>query len=270
MNLVHALGALRPVGLSELEERASLLDRSDDKYVVPQWLLPELLGGLRDTHDVLSVDGSREAGYDSVYFDGPRHELHRAHRQGRRLRWKARTRLYTDSGLCFRGLKVKGPRGSTVKLRERVPEHLHGRADVGLHRFVDAGLRRSYGHGLELDLSAALSVVYTRTTLVSRAGEERLTIDRDLHVARPGAGRGGGLRPDLALLEVKKVGGRSPIDRQLVRRGQRPVQLSKYGVGLVLVEEGLQAGALRPQLRSFVRHREVPRSAPPQVPRLSA
>ncbi|WP_230854391.1 VTC domain-containing protein [Arthrobacter terrae] len=65
----------------------------------------------------LEIGPRRVFEYESVYFDTPELEQFRAHRQGRRRRYKVRTRTYVDSGLCMFEVKFKGQRGQTVKHR---------------------------------------------------------------------------------------------------------------------------------------------------------
>ena len=57
---------------------------------------------------MLQIDRRRSFDYESVYFDTPDLSTYRAHVQRRRLRFKARTRTYTDSGLCMFEVKLTG------------------------------------------------------------------------------------------------------------------------------------------------------------------
>ena len=66
---------------------------------------------------MLDIDGRRVFGYESTYFDTPDCEQYRAHRQGRRRRYKVRSRSYVDTGLSMFEVKTKGLRGATVKHR---------------------------------------------------------------------------------------------------------------------------------------------------------
>ena len=77
---------------------------------------------------MLEIDGRRSFGYESVYFDTPQLSTYRAHLQRRRQRFKARTRTYTDSGLCMFEVKLTGARGETVK--QRVPYPTEHRAEL--------------------------------------------------------------------------------------------------------------------------------------------
>ena len=67
----RAIDAMTPIGLDELVDRASLLTRLDRKYIVPLADLPAVLAGLPRDVRVLDIDGRRDFGYRSRYFDTP-------------------------------------------------------------------------------------------------------------------------------------------------------------------------------------------------------
>jgi len=104
---------------------AALQTRVDRKYLLTPELFRELIRGLAGTFRVLDIDGRRVFGYESVYFDTASLDLFRAHRQGRRHRYKARTRTYVDSDACMFEVKLKGRRGETIK--HRMPYHIGDR-----------------------------------------------------------------------------------------------------------------------------------------------
>ena len=114
-----AAAMVAPISLKELNALAELQTRVDRKYFVSAGVFRQLIAQLADEMQVLEIDGRRTFGYESVYFDTPDLTTYRAHLQRRRQRFKARTRTYTDSGLCMFEVKLSGARGETVK--ERVP-----------------------------------------------------------------------------------------------------------------------------------------------------
>ena len=257
-DLAAVRSRLLPLTLSELDARAGLLERQDVKYLVREGQAAALLAELADRYQVLDIDGRRDFVYDSAYVDTPGLDLYRQHAQGRRLRWKARTRRYGGGPLCYREIKLKGARGATVKLRERCPAHEHGVVGAALTAFVDTALRQHYGRGLDVPLSTTLSVRYERTTLVSVDGAERITLDRNLAVVDPSGRLRGGLQPGLVLLEVKTPRGRGQADRALAARGLRPVSVSKYGVGVALAYPHVGHHRLRPVLRRGFQQEPAP------------
>jgi hypothetical protein len=240
------LDALPRIGLAELEERAALQTRVDRKYIVPIGEAGWLLETLAPDAAVLEIGGIRQFTYESRYFDTP--ELSSYHRTAHRhrRRFKVRTRTYVDSGTCWLEVKVPGPRGSTVKYR--VPHEPGQQETVEAGRaFVDDVFDR---HGLpagsRATLSSTLRTEYLRFTLLLPATDSRVTVDTAL---RWTAGEHGLRLPETAIVETKTGSAASRADRQLWRRGHRPVALSKYATGLAALRSDLPAAPWQRVLR---------------------
>lgn len=220
LDLAHGYA---PVSLHELDASDAFLVRTDHKHVVDLPTLEILLARLAPTHRILDIDGRREFTYDTIYFDTRSLLAARAHAQGRRRRFKARSRLYVETDVCAFELKLISGRGETVKRRIA-----YGPAD---HGAVTADARAFLAEHLDDvgDLAPALRVRYTRMTLA--ADDERVTLDVDLTY---GAAR---LRPGWAIVETKSSRGAGVADRVLRELRSRPVALSKYvlGAGLMLM-----------------------------------
>lgn len=262
---MDALGAALPsVDLPTVLERAELQDRVDTKYV----LFPAVLGRLVErleteletAVDVLDIDGRRRFAYESRYLDTADLRTFRDHLQGRRRRFKVRTRSYLDTGGSHLELKEAGAGSGTQKMRWPLPDQcvadVPGRAPEVIAALRDELAGRGYPPMGRLDL--ALTTTYARTTLVGRHRSFRLTVDTDLVCAgaqRPGSARLHALH-DRVLLEVKTPSPRDRIHRLLSGLGARPVAVSKFGVGLGLTR-GLSTAPwadavsrhLQPQLR---------------------
>lgn len=226
---------------------ADLQRRVDQKFLVPVALLARLAPELVATHRLLEVGGATAFSYRSHYVDTPDLACFSAHRQGRRLRWKARTRLYADSGLCRFEVKLKTGRGDTDKHAVEVdgPDTgVRGPARALLERV----LRERYGVQAPADLGESLVVDYRRSTLVASHADARLTVDWDLSFTAPDGSRAV-LRHDLAVVETKSPDGRSPADLVLRAAGVRPVSVSKYAVGTVLTRPELGEQPWRPLVR---------------------
>jgi hypothetical protein len=219
-----ALHAFRPVPLDALETTVPLRVRTDRKYVLDRQALGRLLERLADTHAVLEIDGRRAFAYDTVYFDTPGLQTVRAHTQRRRRRFKARSRLYADAGVCWFEVKVKGPRGETVK--HRLP---YDTADHGVMTPAAAAFVAEHADPVP-ELVPVLHTVYRRSTLAGPG--ERMTVDVDLSFGRAR------LRPEWAIVETKSPRGAGIADGVLRELGARPIPLSKYliGSGLTLME----------------------------------
>jgi VTC domain len=233
--------AFPAIGLDELDAGAALRDRVDAKYVIPLGAFAALAERLVATHAALEIDGRRAFAYRSTYFDTPDLDAYRAHLQGRRRRYKCRSREYCDSGAFAFEVKLKGLRGRTVK--HRMAHDGHELSGAAL-----AFLRERIGREPGGPLAPALTVTYTRVTLA--AAGERVTCDYDLAFSGPG-GAGGGLDPGMAIVESKSTRGGAHADRVRRELGHRPETVcSKYCLGVALTRP-VTANPLRPLLRHF-------------------
>ncbi len=242
------LGNWSPVSLSELNRRAALLDREENKYVVSAAELQRVLDDLRDDFDVLTIDGRHSFSYDTVYFDTPDLLCYRQHAQGRRLRMKVRSRHYVDSDLHFFEVKLKGTRGRTIKLRMPYPAESHGTLTGDADRFLRSAVADVYGAPLPARFSPALAMTYRRLTLVGRQQSERVTIDytlgfRTLRVTQDAP-------PSTVIVEVKSPDGRGIADERFRAHHVRPQSCSKYCVGVGLTTPGIQHNAFNNTLRT--------------------
>jgi hypothetical protein len=241
------LAAADRVGLRSLGD-ADLQRRVDRKYLLPLDLLAEVAPELTATHALLEVDGRTSFHYRSCYLDTPDLACFHAHRQDRRLRWKARTRLYADSGLCRFEVKLKTGRGDTDKHAQQIGREAFGTVPASGRAVLDRALAERYGVRGPQSLGPTLEVHHRRSTLVAHAASERLTVDWDLGFTGPDGGAGA-LRSDLALVETKSRDGRSRADLLLRDAGARPVSVSKYTVGMALTRPSLPDQPWRPLLR---------------------
>lgn len=253
----EALAHRDPISLAEVNEEAALLRRVDRKFLLTRGQLAELLERLDDDFAVMEIAGRRIFGYSSTYFDTPGLDQFRAHRQGRRRRFKVRTRTYLDSGLCMFEAKLKGARGETDKHRIPYPlaesTIMNGEAQEFLAELLDT----QYGLPLP-DLTPVMTVDYRRGTLVNPHSRERLTLDVGLLCRDDGGNDAGdtcltGVRevagPDLVVVETKSADGRGVADRVLAEMGIRDLSMSKYCVGIALLHPHLPANRWNRVLR---------------------
>jgi hypothetical protein len=244
---LRALAARPAVTLEEVLAVAELRTRVDQKYLVPLDALPELLEILPRGLAVLSIDDRRVFDYESVYFDTDCFALYHQHVQGRRKRYKARTRTYRDTGVVMFEVKLKGRRGETIKERLQYEEggsrQLTGEGLAFLTDVVD----QAYGLPVPA-LGPRLTTSYTRSTLVDLQQGARVTIDLNL---RWSDGQTRCAAEDLALVESKSQSGSAAVDVALARMGIRPVRLSKYCIGVALLNPDMAANRWN---RLLVRH----------------
>ena len=244
-----AAAMVAPISLKELNNLAELQTRVDRKYFVPADVFRSMIAKLAGELRVLDIDGKRTFGYESVYFDTPDLTTYRAHVQRRRLRFKARTRTYTDSGLCMFEVKLAGTRGETVK--HRVPHPAEHRAELTDEALAHlrATLREVYHQDLPSELRPTVLTTYRRTTFVFRAGEARLTCDVGLtcldlqHEVRDSGTH--------VLVECKSSARRSAPDRILRELGVRPAAVSKYCVGVAALHPELPSNPWHQTLRRY-------------------
>jgi VTC domain len=232
-DIMSALEHFDSVTLDELDERASLLRRVDNKYAVPHDVFLELLRRLSRDHDVLEMDGKREFAYETVYFETPSLRCFRDHVEGDFPRFKARTRLYRDSGSCVFEVKLKDADGETDKHQV---EHPADRADELTDEARQCLESALSGAGIELDetLEPRLKTSFCRITLATRDEPERLTCDVGVRLTGSRSAVAT-LADDLVLVETKSESGESPADRALQELGIEQISLSKYRVGMSLV-----------------------------------
>jgi hypothetical protein len=229
---MDALQTFTPVALADLAAVA-LLDRTDTKYVLTHAQLTMVLPALRPFYRVLEIDGWRQSGYRTLYFDTPDFALYRHHQDGRRVRYKVRSRQYVGTPLAFVEVKHKTGPNHTRKERLATPElvtELSGQVSTFLHDRIPLPAAA---------LAPVLWVDYTRITLVGRTTPERLTIDLDLRYAIDGHAL---TLPGLVIAELKSQGRprSSPFVELMRQHLIRPSGFSKYCVG---------AGLLYPTLK---------------------
>lgn len=235
--LESAVAAREPIGLQEVNEGAALQTRVDHKYLLTPEQFTALAAKLDHRFRVLTIDGRRTFRYESTYFDTPGFEQYRAHRQGRRRRYKVRTRTYVDTGLCMFEVKTKGLRGATVKHRIS-----HQMDDAGLitddaWAFLGGVLASVY----QMAPGALMPVMgsnYRRATFVDPVDGERLTCDVDLVYQDQEQTLHG---PDLFVIETKTASGQGAASTALSELGIRPVSMSKYCVGIAMLHPELPA-----------------------------
>ena len=236
--LARAAMAARPVPLADVQARAELLARFDRRYLVPVEVFAAFAAELTDRRRpggpfaALCINGRRWFRYRSVHYDTPDLRLFHDHRQGRRLRYTIRERLYEDTGERQFEIKLTGRRGETVKHRQpllpgdpgprRGPARLP-RLRTGPH-LRHRGPRRPGPRAVETE--------YHRATFV--ADGQRITCDAALLCRDPATGRTVRADGGLVLVETRTAGRLTEADRLLHgyrRAGRRVRQVLRRPVG---------------------------------------
>ncbi|HEX6292786.1 MAG TPA: polyphosphate polymerase domain-containing protein [Herpetosiphonaceae bacterium] len=242
-----------PISLAEINRRAALQRRADNKYFLPWTVFLRFAARLRKTHLVLDIDGQRCFTYDTQYFDTPTLDCYWAHVQGRRKRFKCRSRRYVDSDLCFFELKLKGGRGETVKYKMGYGETECQTVTPAAADFLRERLRADYGLVFSHPLLPTVRTHYQRVTLMAQASMERITCDFNLAFALDQRWQGQ-MAPDYVLVETKSERGRGTADQLLWHLGVRPASGSKYCLGLSLVRPDLRSNPFQQARKSYFMH----------------
>ncbi len=238
------LSSRRPVSLAEVLVEAPQLTRVDRKYLLDMPTAQSLVDGLPSPYRVLSIDGRTATTYRSTYFDTEDLASARAHVQQRRRRWKARSRLYVEDGLCRVEVKARDGRGVTAKTVVDSDLASYGLLDDAGLAFVGATLA---AHEMPADVRAlrpTMEVGYRRTTLADTDDEMcRLTVDWRVECTLDEERVW--LDHDYVLVETK--GGLRPsrADRLLAGLGVRPRSFSKYVAAASLIRDDLHDNDVR-------------------------
>ncbi len=241
------------LSLQELNAKADMLTRLDNKYVVPMRALADLSDELARDFDILDIDGKRSFEYRTQYFDTPDLCSYRHHVQGRRLRSKVRTRQYLDANLCFVEVKLKTVRKVTVKKRLAYEPSLLEQLTEPAIRFVEDAHLDLYERNALASYAPVIQMQYNRMTLVAREGGERLTIDRGLRFWNAASSEE--IADDMAVIETKSAFGRGIADTILRKSGYHPVgSCSKYCVGLAALGMVPRFNKFLPAFRRLMPH----------------
>ncbi|MEA5260469.1 polyphosphate polymerase domain-containing protein [Arcicella aquatica] len=240
--ITKEIAGFESITLAEMD-KVKLMDRVDVKYVIPLWLLPELLKEAREHYKVVVVNHERICAYETQYFDEDNQmALYHQHQTGSLNRYKVRTRNYVGSDLQFFEIKFKNNKGRTLKKRIRTTEYDKPMIDEDNERdFLE---KHSPFH--PNDLKGVLWVFYRRITLVSKHHLERLTIDLELCFKNDDKEKA---YPTIVIAEVKQQKkGASHFIELMKKYHIREGSISKYCFGIISLIEGVKYNRFKPHL----------------------
>lgn len=245
---ITVLSKFESISLAEMDG-VKLQDRVDTKYVFGQVDLPEVLSAMQADYRILEVEGVRGTKYRSLYFDTPDLQHYRDHHNGRTFRSKVRFREYLGAGLVFLEVKCKTGRGRTDKKRVRV-EAIPEALSTEQHAFI------AKANGNEQPLQATLWNHFTRYTFVNRNSPERLTMDVDLRYSDPSGER---VLEGIVIAELKqeRADRTSPFVRIMRERVVAASGMSKYCIGMLLMERNVKHNAFKQVLLKLERLRSA-------------
>lgn len=258
--LAEAIATLPPIDLAGINAKAALQKRIDTKFIIQPETMMRLLDHFDGQLEVLTIDQRRAFTYDSVYFDTPRLRTFRAHLQGRRRRFKVRTRSYVDSNFTVLEVKTKGLRGRTEKLRINHDADAATLDDTALDFITETLSNYEVDHAGELaeNLRPQLRTGYRRVTLVGKYRPFRLTLDATLALADNHHATH--TLADRVLVEAKTADDRDPVISALHHMGVREVKMSKYCAGISLLKPDIPHAPWNPVINRHL-HPKVDRFA---------
>lgn len=258
--IAESLSRFDTISLDDLNAKAAMLERLDNKYIVPADRLLPAFEQFAESFDVLEIGGRNAFTYATNYFDDPAAQAYHDHHQGRRKRCKVRIRNYVDAGFSYLEVKLKDIRDATVKKRLKLARPTGSLCDESL-AFIDSCHREMYGTPLGRRLMPVIGMQYERITLVAREGGERMTIDTRLAFYAANAEREAA--PDMFILETKSARGNGIADKILRSEHLHPTKnCSKYCVGMAALGLVARHNRFLPALRKLSLTSAIPAALP--------
>jgi hypothetical protein len=240
--IYNSLTKLKPVRLAAMD-CVRFMNRTDTKYVFSINKLADLIHNLNGKYKVLEIEKLKTQLYTTTYLDTPDFLFYNQHVTGKLERYKIRFRTYESTGESFLEVKTKTNRNRTIKNRLNYSSISESFDEISSnfireHSSVDPGI-----------LKPVLINRFTRTTLISFATIERITLDFDLSFTDIYTGNRIEM-PYLAIAELKKEGNSasSPFNDNLKSMGIYPTGFSKYCIGSAILNDNLRKNRLKPKL----------------------
>jgi hypothetical protein len=227
--LDNILPSFSPITLAEMEH-VSLMDRTENKYIMSVHKLPGILTEANGNYRILEIDNSRIFSYYNTYYDTGSLLFYNQHLTGKLARHKVRFRKYELSGITYLEVKRRTNRNRTKKWRLEYPLPGDLRISGGALDFINEHVREQ-----QLELTPVLVNRFKRMTLISRNDDERITVDFDVTFADLGMKQIE--LPFLSIIEIKRKNRTtdSALGRILKKSMIHPAGFSKYCIGNALV-----------------------------------
>lgn len=243
-NLLEILEGFEPISLDEMDA-AELMDRTDTKFLLSRVDFDRLIPVLKENYRTLEVEGNRISRYETLYFDTVDFEFYDLHQRGKRNRYKIRKRRYVDSDLSFLEVKFKNNKSRTVKHRQVIPQVDHELTEDD-KTFIKEMT------GLTGTFESKIMNRFDRVTLVNKHEPERLTFDMSLAFDQ-----GGELAelPEIVIAELKQedFNRNSTFAKLLKKKHIRPERVSKYCLGIALMETDVRKNRIKQKLKRIAK-----------------
>lgn len=201
-----------------------------------------------EQYRIVEIDGERMLSYSSIYFDTEQKDMYTMHHNGKLNRYKIRMRSYLNSGISFLEIKKKNNKGRTSKKRISI---LKERFDLGEMQTIEQNFVMEKSPYKSDSIVPQLQNFFERITLVDNNLTERVTIDIGL-VFRDLATETVKSVNNLVIIEMKQDGAvKSEFRNYLNELSILPGSMSKYCLGMVLVQPGLKSNGFRKKIRKI-------------------
>ncbi|WP_227272160.1 polyphosphate polymerase domain-containing protein [Roseobacter weihaiensis] len=228
--IAKTLAGFDAISLDELNCKAAMLERLDNKYILTAEAFRPALEKFSEHFEVLEIENKRAFTYATRYYDDPEMRGYYDHHQGRRKRCKVRVREYVDAGFSYLEVKLKDKRKVTVKKRLKVVDQANPLNSEALN-FIEEQYRGLYDEDFGKSLHPVIAMRYERITLVAKEGGERMTIDTSLQFEANRMSRE--VHPEMFIIETKSARGNGIADKILRGFHLHPTKrCSKYCIGM--------------------------------------
>jgi VTC domain len=234
-DILNTLSKFETFSLKQLEA-ANLLERKDFKYIFKVTQLSEILVFLSKDYKVLAINNNLYTDYKTDYYDTENFKFYTQHHNGLLNRYKVRMREYVQSAISFFEIKFKNNKNWTSKQREKISS-----LDVDVNNYTSSITQEN--------LELKLKVFYSRITLLSNNGEEKLTFDLNLNFSNDTAKKD---FSEIVIAEVKSKTHHPYLFRQEIKRlGYREMGLSKYCFGITQIYTHLKNNNFKPAIKNI-------------------
>lgn len=231
-----------PILLEQMDQ-VKLMNRTDTKYWFHVDKLQDLLNDVKDDYYLLHINQQGLLPYTSTYYDTDRDHMFTAHQNGKLNRFKIRRRTYLTSDKSFMEIKFKSNKGRTMKHRIETSAQPH------ITTTEDTFIKESSPFNGN-DLRPVLINKFNRLMLVSKAFDERCTIDVDLEFDNLDKSIS---LDNLTIVEIKAEGfsKTSPLMKALAKRHIKSSGFSKYCVGRTISDHHLKRNNFKRKIRQI-------------------
>ncbi|HRX30566.1 MAG TPA: polyphosphate polymerase domain-containing protein [Tenuifilaceae bacterium] len=226
-------------------DKVRFMKRVDKKYLVPIDILIKLLPELSRNYSIVVNKEQKTPEYFSEYFDTPEFNMYFDHHNQRNRRYKVRVRYYRASGDVFLEVKLKTPKGETIKRRIPYNENF----STELSKFISEKTPYKFE-----ELNSTLTTTFNRLTLVANTLSERVTFDFNTKIATP-LNKNSYTLNNVCIVEIKRdlQGPKSILTDELKDHNIRSTNFSKYSIGCALLYHNMKSNNFKPILLKLKR-----------------